>query len=183
MRKVIIALLTCTVLALPLVMAAAASAQTPVYVCDGIGEGICMSLKAGATLAPDENLISLGENAGAWRWIVSTVSYVGEEPGYDFSYGPLENQLEGQPVLVFKLYADDHYCAANSDGGAVINTCNTSLEQAWVLDPTNHYLVNMGRSNDKDNWEVLCNPGIGDKLVIGTRDSCTTYHEEWAIVL
>lgn len=181
MRKVITALLTCAVLALPLAAAAAASAQTPYYVCDGNGAGTCMSLPAHATPAHGEHLISLGADAGAWRWIVGTESYVGD-PGYTFSYGPLENQLQGQPVFVFQLYANDYYCAANSDGGAVINPCSSALDQAWVLDPANGYLVNMGRSNDKDNWEVLCNPGIGDELVIGTRDSCTTYHEEWAIV-
>jgi hypothetical protein len=42
--------------------------------------------------------------------------------------------------------------------------------------------VNIGRSNDKDNWEVLCNPGGGNPLIITTRDACTTYHEQWGSV-
>jgi hypothetical protein len=192
MRKVITALLTCAVLALPLATAAGASAQAtdhqpqiqqgPEYVCDGNGAGTCMSLPSGATPGNGLHLISLGAVAGAWRWIVGTEAHVGD-PGYTFSYGPLENQLQGKPVYVFQLYADTKFCAQNAAGDAVIDPCSSALRQAWVLDNSNGYLVNMGRSNDQDNWEVLCNPGTGKELVIGTRDSCSNYHKEWAIVL
>jgi hypothetical protein len=189
MRKVITALLACTALALPLVTAASAQAarhrpqitQTPVYVCDGNGAGTCMSLEPHATPAHGEHLVSVGPSAGAWRWIEGTESSVGTAP-YIFSYGPLESQLRHQPVHVFDLNGSTAYCAANSAGGAVINDCSSALDQAWVFDPTTHTLVNMGRSNDEDNWEVLCNPGTGKQLVIGTRDSCSAYHEEWAVV-
>lgn len=188
MRKVITALLTCTALCLSLATAGTASAQViprpqvlqaQVWVCDGNGAGSCMSLKSGATEAPGEKLISLGINAGAWTWLWGIEANVGQGK-FTFSYGPLENQLQGDPVYVFQLFADSIYCAANSGGSAVINPCTGALAQAWVFDPANGYLVNMGRSNDQNNWEVLCNPGTGMDLYIGTRDSCTTYHKEWS---
>ncbi len=188
MRKVVTALLAGIALALPAVPAVSAQAahyrlrvsQTAVYVCDGNGAGSCMSLEPHATPAAGEHLISVGKSAGSWRWIEGTESDVGDGI-YTFSYGPLENQLQGQPVHTFDLNGSTAFCAANSAGGAVINPCSSALDQAWVFDPTTHTLVNMGRSNDQDNWEVLCNPGTGKQLLIGTRDSCSTYHEEWGI--
>lgn len=191
MRRLIVALLAGTVLVLPLAAATyaqaaqhrprtadSAVADSPVYVCDGDGSGSCMSLPVNGTAAPGSPLYAVGESAGAWRWNDVVWAHVGD-PGFTFSDPYIENALLHQPVYLFQLYAKPTLCSANSGGGDFANTCTALPDQMWVFDPVNHYLVNMGRSNDKDNWEVLCNPGSSSQLVIGTRDSCSTYHEQW----
>jgi hypothetical protein len=88
----------------------------------------------------------------------------------------IDNQLAGQPILKIALHFNNGYCNGNSAGADDLKICNGSASEQWVSDPQNAYLVNIGRSNDQDNWEVLCNPGGGARLVIGTRDSCSTFH-------
>jgi hypothetical protein len=152
-----------------------------VYICDGAGQGYCKSLQPNAPTYPFEPVVVVGRNNGAWRWDVYDMGPVTDST---FTYAPLRNQLQGQRILVFDLHAHPEYCNGNSGGGDVIKTPCTdpSPSDKWVLDPTNSYLVNVGRSNDKNNWEVLCNPGGGGQLRIDTRDSCTTYHKQWGFV-
>jgi hypothetical protein len=195
MRK----LLTGVLLAAGLALAAAVPAQaapnaaapaqtpafttsgTPQYICDGAGAGSCKSLLPGAAVYNFEPIYAIGRNSGAWRWVVTQVGTVTRST---FSYQPIDNQLLGQPILEIQLYASSSYCNGNSGGADVLKTCGTPLpaSEQWVSDPSTLTLVNVGRSNDQDNWEVLCNPGGGGQLVIGTRDSCTTYHEQWSSV-
>lgn len=161
-------------------------ARAGIFWCDGDGFGSCMSLIPGGCDTCDESaLFAYGKTAGAWTWV--------EEPGptvgtgnYIFKDQSIESALAGQPTETFRLWAaqnDD--CAANLDGGAVIRFsnlgCSLDKAQTWVYDLKTDWLVNMGRSNDEDNWEILCNPGGGGQLTVTTRDSCSTYHSQWAI--
>jgi hypothetical protein len=124
-------------------------------------------------------IYAIGINNGAWKWDVSVVDYVTSST---FTDHYIDNQLAGQPILKIALHFNNGYCNGNSAGADDLKICNGSASEQWVSDPQNAYLVNIGRSNDQDNWEVLCNPGGGARLVIGTRDSCSTYHKQWASV-
>jgi hypothetical protein len=154
---------------------------TPEYICDGAGLGSCKSLHPGSQVYNYEPIYAVGVNSGAWRWVVTQVGTVTSST---FTYQPIDNQLSGLPILEIALYANSSYCNGNSGGADVLKTCDTPLpaSERWVQDPSTLTFVNVGRSNDQGNWEVLCNPGGGGHLVIGTRDSCSTYHEQWAIV-
>ncbi len=180
-------LLTGIFAATGLVLAAVAPAQAanpPQHVvsgsaqliCDGDGLGSCKSLPIGGVVMDLGPIFAVNGN-GAWRW---DVSRVGTVTSSTFSYTPIDNQLAGQPILKIALHFDNFFCNGNSGGSDLLKVCDGSASELWVADPGNAYLVNVGRSNDQDNWEVLCNPGGGGQLVIGTRDSCTTYHEQWA---
>jgi hypothetical protein len=146
------------------------------YLCDGNGAGSCKSLTPGIMPAPGEQIFAVGESSGAWRWDFVTVSFV---TSTTFTDGFIDNALLNQPIYELQLHAAPIYCNGNSDGGDWLKSCDGSASELWVRDPSNGHFVNVGRSNDKDNWEVLCNPGGGAQLVIGTRDSCTPYHEAW----
>jgi hypothetical protein len=176
-----------TTLALPGVLltgtpahAAAPAATTgtsfTAYLCDGNGVGSCRSITPGITPAPGEQIFGIGESSGAWRWDFAVVGYVNSTT---FTDGYIDNALNNQPIYDVYLHGQSIFCNGNTDGGDWLKSCDGSASELWVRDPANGYFVNVGRSNEKDNWEVLCNPGGHGQLVIGTRDSCATYHEEW----
>ncbi|HEX6521234.1 MAG TPA: hypothetical protein VF070_14685 [Streptosporangiaceae bacterium] len=155
--------------------------QPTEYLCDGNGVGDCKSLPPHGSVVDGARIFAVARNSGAWRWDVFPDGLVEN----NFTYPPLNNQLNGQTIWVLKLHANNNFCNGNSGGADILKDCSNQVfppSEQWVLDPSNHYFVNIGRSNDKDNWEVLCNPGGGGPLVIGTRDSCTTYHEQWNFV-
>lgn len=152
------------------------------YICDGASQGSCASLPVGGAIFNGANLFAIGMG-GAWRWDVVNIGTVNG----NFTDGYINNALNGQDILQISLIDTSQgvECLANSAGGATLQTCNfNSLTpaQLWVADPAHDTLVNIGRSNDKDDWEVLCNPGGGNPLIITTRDACTTYHEQWGSV-
>jgi hypothetical protein len=158
-----------------------ASAQ---YVCDGASQGSCASLPKGGAIFDGANLFAVGMGSGAWRWDVVNIGTVNSGT---FTDGYIDNALSGQDILQISLLdtSQGSFCMANSAGGAILKICNfnsSTPSQLWVADPKHDYLVNIGRSNDKDNWEVLCNPGGGNPLIITTREACTTYHEQWGSV-
>jgi hypothetical protein len=199
MRKLLTGLFTATGLALAAVVPAQATANAapptqaiskvqlgipelvqpggPQHICDGNGAGSCKSLPRGGGVFNNAPVFAVGVNNGAWLW---DNIQVGSVNGTTFTYQPIDNALRGQPILEIELHYDNSFCNANSAGTDVINLCFGSPAQKWVSDPQNNYLVNVGRSNDKNNWEVLCNPGNSGQLVIGTRDSCSDYHKQWA---
>jgi hypothetical protein len=187
MRRLSITILLGVIMTLPAILltgapahaaspAATTGTEFTAYLCDGNGAGSCKSLTPGITPAPGEQIFAVGESSGAWRWDVVTVSYV---TSTTFTDGYIDSALLNQPIYELHLHAEDIYCNGNTDGGDWLKSCDGTTSELWVRDPANGDFVNVGRSNDKDNWEVLCNPGGGNQLVIGTRDSCTTYHEEW----
>lgn len=191
MRRIVVTLLSGAALVVPLVLGTGAQVQaatisSPVFIntgywCDGNGSGSCMSLKPHTGVPPvPAPVFAYGISAGAWQWDLYQDGNVGANT---FTYGPEENALDGLPIYILKLHADNSDCNRNSAGGDVINTCDFSPAEQWVSDGNTGYLVNVGRSNDQDNWEVLCNPGGGGQLLITTRDACTTYHKEWAEVI
>jgi hypothetical protein len=189
MRAVLVA--TVAAIAVALAPTAAAHADTPAtaapsesfvgtfYICDGGGAGFCKSLVPHATPFDLESVFAVPMNGGAWRWDLYDVGTVNSGT---FTDHYIDTALAGLAIYNFALHADPAFCNGNSDGGDVIKFCSSAASEEWVFEPTHGFLVNVGRSNDKDNWEVLCNPGGGGQLVIGTRDSCTTYHRDWAIV-
>jgi hypothetical protein len=151
------------------------------YLCDGDGKGSCKSLKPGATVSNNGRVYGVGENAGAWRWYRVVIGYTDSAT---FAYPPLEHQMGNhKPVYVLALKSAPDYCNGDLSGKDVImEFCEsgTNSSEWWVLDTKNHYFVNIAASNSADNWEVLCNPGGGGQLTITTRDSCSTYHDQWA---
>lgn len=161
------------------------------YLCDGNGSGSCMSLPSGACYYcfSQQALYAVGKDAGAWTWWELQGPSVGSTSNYVFKDDYIEDALAGQPTWAYILRAapDEHGCAANAAGGAVMNYstlgCGFDNDETWVYDPETGWVVNFGRSNDQDNWEILCNPGGGAQLTVTTRDGCSSYHEEWAIVL
>jgi hypothetical protein len=195
MRKTLIALIACTglLLGVSVTVPVSASAQgyylnpyvipaNAQYVCDGASQGSCASLPVGGGISDGANLYAIGFS-GAWRWDVVNIGTVNG----DFAYGPINNALNGQDILQISLLDESKgpKCLANSSGDATLQACNFNSPpraQQWVAYPAHDTLVNIGRSNDKDNWEILCNPGGGNHLIVTTRDACTTYHEQWGSV-
>lgn len=180
MRKLSITILLGIAMTLPGVLLTGAPAHAvgtsfTGYLCDGNGTGSCKSLTPGIMPAAGEQIIAVGESS-AWRWDFVTVSFV---TNTTFTDGFIDSALLNQPIYELQLHDAPIYCNGNTDGGDWLKSCDGSASELWVRDPANGHFVNVGRSNDKDNWEVLCNPGGGNPLGIGTRDSCTPYHEEW----
>jgi hypothetical protein len=151
------------------------------YLQDGNGAGDAASLIPGVLASTNEPLLAEPVNGGAWRWDMYDEGLVQDGLFTDKS---LESatQNAGDHVFLFRLHADTDFCMVNSDGGAWSQDCNptTGVRALWVFDSRTGYWINVGRSNDKGNREILCNPGGGGQLIITTADNCTDYHEEWA---
>jgi hypothetical protein len=145
------------------------------YLRDGNGAGDVASLKPKADDSVPEPLYAIPVNGGAWKWII--IDYA-PASGSRFTYGPLSNATQGDQIYVLQLL-DAYMCMANSAGVVISEPCEFNARQEWVYDPPTGYWINIGRSNDQNNWEVLCNPGGGGQLVVTTRDQCSDYHEEW----
>jgi hypothetical protein len=157
------------------------TAQNPQYVCDGNGQGSCMSLVPGIQFINGDtyDLYAFGEAAGAWRWDVY------QQGGVDPS-NPVPGGVDGEAIVAFGLFAEnDSYCAGNSGGSVYAKpSCDpqTTIVPAsdqWVVDANNGYLINVGRSRDQGTEEILCNPGGGDQLSVVPPGSCTAYHRDW----
>jgi hypothetical protein len=150
----------------------------PGYLRDGNGEGDAASLPVGWNDADPTPLFGVGVHAGAWRW---NIIDLGPVPPGEFTYGPLQNTLtnDGAHIWLFELTDRTTMCMANDNGGAYSEGCTFTARDIWAYDPPSGYWVNVGRSNDEGNWEILCNPGESAGLTVTTRDSCTDYHEEW----
>jgi hypothetical protein len=148
------------------------------YLRDGNGAGDAASLPVGWPRNVPTPLYGVGVHAGAWRW---NLTDLGPVPPGEFTYAPLQNALKNDlaHIWIFYLHADTSMCMANDNGGAFSEGCTHTARDIWAYDPHSGYWVNVGRSNDKGNWEILCNPGGGAALTVGTRDSCTDYHKEW----
>jgi hypothetical protein len=192
MRRFVVALLSAGILAVPLALSAGIGAPAAAddtltfigtgYWCDGNGAGYCTTLYPGGQgVYQGEPVEAYPVSAGLWRWDLYRHGYVGKST---FTDGYIYNALGGLPIYVMQLHAFTNYCERNSAGGDVVNLCASPAAPAeeWVSDPSTGYLVNVGRSNDQDNWEVLCNPGGELQLTVTTRDACTNYHKEWAWV-
>jgi hypothetical protein len=160
---------------------AAASLPGIGYLRDGNGAGDAASPRPGVSDQVSQPLYAVGMSAGPWRW--SATSFMGVSPG-TFKYGPLENATlaDGDVIYVLELLANGNMCMGNSGGAAITEDCRNGAppRDQWVYDPPTGYWINVGRSNDQDNWEILCNPGGGQQLIVTTRDNCTDYHEEWS---
>ena len=150
----------------------------PGYLRDGNGTGDAASLPVGWPANVPTPLFGVGVHAGAWRW---NITDLGPVPAGEFSYGPLQNALTNDHahIWIFNLFANTNMCMANDNGGAFSDPCTYTARDIWAYDPPSGYWVNEGRSNDKNNWEILCNPGGGAGLTVTTRNSCTDYHKEW----
>ncbi len=147
------------------------------YLQDGNGAGDAASLMPNAPSNQLENLFAEPVSV-AWRWDMYNI---GPVISGTFTYGPLENATlaDHDDILDFVLHANNNECMENDSGEAVSDTCTGGKREQWVYDPPTGYWINVGRSNDENNWEILCNPGGGGALYVGTRDSCSDYHEEW----
>jgi hypothetical protein len=111
---------------------------------------------------------------------------LGKVPAGTFTYEPLADATANDDEVVLELTASgfNSYCLGNEAGGAYSDYCGVytlaTANQKWVYDPSTGYFINVGRSNDKQNWEILCNPASNNQLIITTRDNCSDYHKEWA---
>lgn len=149
------------------------------YLRDGNGAGDAASVFPNIG-NPDNQALFPEPVSVAWRWDMYDEGTV---PHGTFSYGPLANATANDDWYIFTLFASQGYCMTNSTGGAASQPCVGTRDQEWVFDPPTGYWINVGRSNDKNNWEILCNPGSSSpsgELTVTTRDNCSDYHEEWA---
>ena len=180
MHKLIPVVFSLIVLVFAIASPAGASASGGrTYLCQAGTTSGCKSLLPGASVFDGEQINAIAVDKGAWTWEALNEGTVNSST---FTYAPIDNALNGDTIWFLKLYANQNYCNGNSAGADLLRKCVVVPAQLWVLDPSNGYFVNIGRSNDKDNWEVLCYPGGGFALVIGTRDSCPNPGKEWSFV-
>lgn len=116
-------------------------------------------------------------SSGYWNWNFVQCCVVHRDT---FKYTPIYNALHGQAVLQFTLAATSNpTLELNNHAGTAdfINAGTNGSNALWVYDSATGWLVNIGRSNDMDNWEVLCGHGVGSAATITTRNACT--HKSW----
>ena len=115
---------------------------------------------------------------GLWKWEFTQAGTCHD----CFTYGPINTALNGQPIWQIPLAASvgsvNGALLMNNNAGSVnLKTAGTGgSNYFWVYDSSTGWWVNIGRSNSKNNWEVLCDPGNYDQETVTTRTGCARYN-------